>query len=99
MLAQFVAWRAAVSRPSRRVVNFCIRALLLAVAAHGLAGCLPNAPPLSGADPADPAAAVPGVTYRSTTAPYRAMRPAEPAPWTLNSERAPPPPVDSGSGR
>jgi hypothetical protein len=82
MFAQFGATRAAVRAAARAFdrINFRIWALL-ALATAGLAGCLPTAPPLIGADPADPTAKVAATTYRSTTAPYTAMRPTAPAAW------------------
>ena len=82
MFAQFGAKRAAVGTAAlafhRR--NFRIWAAV-ALALVSLAGCLPTAPPLIGADPADPGAKVAATTYRSTTAPYTAMRPTAPAAW------------------
>lgn len=66
----------------------------VALATIGLGGCLQTAAPLSGADPADPGARVAGVGYRSTTAPYKRMRPATPAPWADPSSDAPPPKTD-----
>jgi hypothetical protein len=60
--------------------------------AFGLSGCLPATAPLVGADPTDPAAAIVGVGYRSTTAPYARVRPSEPAPWVQQNQRVAPAP-------
>lgn len=95
MFAQFGAKRAAVRAVARGFhrKRTCILAGL-ALAAAGLGGCLQTAPPLVGADPADPSAKVAGAGYRSTTAPYTRMRPAEPASWGGRSGDAPPPKTD-----
>jgi hypothetical protein len=63
---------------------------MLAAAAATLAGCLPATVPITGADPADPAAKVAGVDYRSTIAPYERLRPSAPAPWRERSDSAAP---------
>jgi hypothetical protein len=82
MFAQLAAKRAAVpaAAPGFYRVNFRIWAAVV-LAMVSLGGCLPTARPLTGADPADPGAKVAATTYRSTTAPYTAMRPAAPAAW------------------
>lgn len=54
---------------------------LLAVLALALSGCMPATTQVAAADPADPAAKVAPVRYRSTIAPYSSLRPATPAPW------------------
>ena len=57
------------------------------------AGCASVPPrPLAGADPADPAARVPAVRYRSTIGPYASQRPVDPAPWAEQNERVAPAP-------
>lgn len=57
------------------------------------AGCASVPPrPLAGADPADPAARVPAVRYRSTIGPYTSQRPVDPAPWGEQNERVAPAP-------
>src|SRR5258705_8741254 len=56
------------------------RSAVIAATAAALAGCVPETTRLAGADPADPSAKVVGTGYRSTTAPYTAMRPSAPAP-------------------
>nr|WP_315831231.1 hypothetical protein [Bradyrhizobium prioritasuperba] len=43
-------------------------------------------------DPADPAARVAPVSYRSTVAPYTSLRPATPAPWRQQNEDVTPSP-------
>jgi hypothetical protein len=62
----------------------------VALATVSLGGCLPTTPPLAGVDPADPSAKVAATTYRSTTAPYTAMRPAAPEAWGGQNGSAPP---------
>jgi hypothetical protein len=82
----------AVPRPFR------LRRNVLAVVATGLAallaGCAdaPRTPVAGGPDPADPAARVPRVDYRSTTGAYKSQRPVEPAPWGEQNERVMPAP-------
>jgi hypothetical protein len=90
MFAQFVARRAAVhaAAPGFDRGHFRIWAAV-ALSAVSLGGCLPNAQPLVGADPADPSAKVAPTTYRSTTAPYAAMRPTAPAAWGSRNGSAP----------
>jgi hypothetical protein len=63
--------------------------IAIAVAATG---CTPATTHVAGADPADPAARVAGVGYRSTVAPYTALRPSAPAPWRERNERVTPQP-------
>ncbi|MCA6109424.1 hypothetical protein [Bradyrhizobium cenepequi] len=57
-----------------------------AIIAVTAAGCQPATTRLANSDPADPAARVPGVSYRSTIAPYTSLRPATPAPWRERNE-------------
>ena len=90
MFAQFGAKRAAVQAVARGFHRGKIRIVAgVALAAVGLGGCLQTAPPLVGADPADPSARVAGASYRSTTAPYTRMRPTAPTPWTGQDNAAP----------
>ena len=90
MFAQFGAKRAAVQAVARGFhrgkVHIVAAGALVAV---GLGGCLQIAPPLVGADPADPRARVAGASYRSTTAPYKRMRPTAPTSWTGQDNAAP----------
>ncbi len=58
----------------------------------GLAGCLPVTAPLSGSDPADPAAKVARTGYRPVVAPYASLRPTEPGPWLEQNRRVAPAP-------
>jgi hypothetical protein len=91
MFAQFGASFAAVCSACAR--HFCCHLLTgaaLVLAADILAGCLPATVPLSGADPADPAARIGDVDYRSTIAPYASLRP--PAPWRNRNDNAAPSP-------
>lgn len=60
------------------------------LAAISLSSCIATAPPLLGADPADPRGEVAGVGYRSTIAPYSSLRPTAPAPWREQNERVAP---------
>ncbi|MCP3460244.1 hypothetical protein [Bradyrhizobium sp. CCGUVB23] len=65
---------------------------ILAVTALALSGCMPaTTAPLASADPADPAARVAHVGYRSTVAPYSSLRPAMPAPWRERNDSVAPP--------
>jgi hypothetical protein len=82
MFAQFGAKRAAVGMAALGFdrVNFRVWAAVSLVTVS-LAGCLPTAPPPVSADPADPGAKVAATTYRSTMAPYVAMRPTGPTGW------------------
>jgi len=57
-----------------------------------LAGCNPTTTQLAARDPADPAAPVRAVGYRSTIAPYTSLRPATPAPWRERNEDVAPQP-------
>ncbi|AJA65280.1 hypothetical protein JQ582_27055 [Bradyrhizobium japonicum] len=65
---------------------------LLAGTALILSGCMPATVPVAGADPADPAAKVARVGYRSTIAPYTSLRPAAPAPWRERNDSVAPQP-------
>src|SRR5436190_1990819 len=69
---------------------------LLTATALALSGCVPATTQIAGADPADPAAKVPPVGYRSTIAPYSGLRPASPAPWRDRNEAVTPQPSQSG---
>ncbi|MBB4372411.1 hypothetical protein GGD63_005219 [Bradyrhizobium sp. cir1] len=65
---------------------------LLAFAALALSGCMPATTQVASADPADPAAKVARVGYRSTIAPYTSLRPATPAPWRDRNDAVTPQP-------
>jgi len=56
----------------------------------GAVGCTPATTRMAGADPADPAAKTAGVGYRSTIAPYAALRPSTPAPWRERNDSVAP---------
>ena len=75
MSAQFGAWFAAVDSAGGRhsIFNSAIRGAVIAVVI-GASGCTPATTRMAAADPADPAARVAGVGYRSTIAPYTALR-------------------------
>jgi hypothetical protein len=82
MLAQLKAKDTAVDAGASGFDRRHFRTLAwLALATISLGGCLQTAPPLVGADPADPGARVAGTGYRSTTAPYTRMRPTAPTAW------------------
>ena len=68
------------------------RALTVLTFVAVLTGCGQTAPPLLAGDPADPAAKVAGVGYRSTTAPYTSLRPTVPTSWREQNDRAAPSP-------
>lgn len=61
------------------------------VALLALGGCMP-ATVVARPDPADPAAPVRAISYRSTIAPYTSLRPATPAPWRERNEQVAPQP-------
>ena len=80
MFALFEANRAAIrAARDRRSSNSRIAAALAATMV--LSACAPATTPLAGKGPADPAAKVAAVGYRSTIAPYTSLRPVTPAPW------------------
>jgi hypothetical protein len=93
MSAQFGAWLAAVdsARERHSIFNSAIRGAVIAVAI-GANGCTPATTRVADADPADPAARVAGVGYRSTIAPYTALRPSTPAPWRERNDSVTPKP-------
>jgi hypothetical protein len=64
----------------------------MTVAALAVGGCVPTSVPLAGGDPADPAARVAGVGYRSTIAPYTSLRPTTPSSWREQNDRVAPAP-------
>jgi hypothetical protein len=90
MFAPTLAKRAAVSAARRCAFRCPIAAAV--TAALLLSGCASATPPLAGRDPADPAAKVAPVGYRSTLAPYTRLRPVAPAPWGARDGDASPPP-------
>jgi hypothetical protein len=93
MSAQFGAWFAAVdsARERHSVFNSAVRGAVIALAV-GASGCTPATTRMAGADPADPGARTAGVSYRSTIAPYTALRPSAPAPWRERNESVTPKP-------
>ncbi|OAF15646.1 hypothetical protein AYJ54_40295 [Bradyrhizobium centrolobii] len=90
MLTLFGARFAAAS--SARGRHFLFHLAPMTAIALALSGCMPATVPLPGADPADPAARVARVGYRSTIAPYESLRPATPAPWRERNDSAAPSP-------
>jgi hypothetical protein len=72
-------------------IKFAIGGAIVAVT-FAAAGCTPATTRLAGADPADPAARVAGVGYRSTIAPYTSLRPSTPKPWRGRNEPVAPRP-------
>jgi hypothetical protein len=93
MSAQFGAWFAAVdsARERHSIFNSVIRGAVIALAIAA-SGCTPATTRMAGADPADPAARAVGVGYRSTIAPYTALRPSTPAPWRERNDNVTPKP-------
>jgi hypothetical protein len=69
---------------------------LLAAITLALSGWMPTTAAQAGADPADPAAKVAPVRYRSTIAPYTGLRPATPAPWRERNDNISPQPKPTG---
>jgi len=93
MFAQFGANFAAVCSACERHCRYHFwTGAALALAAASLAGCLPATVPVSGADPADPAAKVADVTYRPTIASYTSLRPTAAAPWRDRNDNVAPSP-------
>lgn len=93
MTTLFEARPAAVQSARSRLVGFQwpVLAAILAAIAIALSGCMPaTTAPLAQADPADPAAPVKRVGYRSTIAPYSSLRPATPAPWRERNDSVTP---------
>jgi hypothetical protein len=86
--AKFIAADAAPQGHSR----FNARALMALAVATTLSACMPAIVPLVGREPADPAAKVAGVDFKSTIAPYTSMRPSTLAPWRERNESAAPQP-------
>ena len=81
---------AAASAVRGRHCRFCCP--LLGALALALSGCMPATTQLAAADPADAAAKVAPVGYRSTIAPYTSLRPATPAPWRDRNDAVAPRP-------
>ena len=92
MFALFGAKFAAANAARELHCKFNIKALAALAAASVLSACMPATVPLVGRDPADPAAKVAGVRYRSTIAPYTSMRPSTPAPWRERNDGVAPQP-------
>ena len=81
MFALFGAKVAAVGSACVQHCRFQRRALAAIAAVGLLSACAPTTVPLMGKDPADPAAKVAAIGYRSTIAPYTSLRPATLGPW------------------
>jgi hypothetical protein len=76
---------------------FSIFATFLAVLL--LAGCAATPREIiSGPDPSDPGVPVASVTYRPATGTYERLRPAAPAAWRQQNERAAPQQKPDGGG-
>lgn len=93
MLAQLGAILAAVQSGVEKLFGNRFRTIAgLAATALALGGCMQTAVPLAGADPADPNARVPVVSYRSSVAPYSSLRPTAPSSWREQNDRVAPTP-------
>ena len=95
MSAQFWASSAVLFRrqPNALLQGWRAKAALLFMLAVLNAGCASVPPrPSIGADPADAAARVPAVRYRSTIGPYTSQRPVDPEPWVEQNDRVAPEP-------
>ena len=65
--------------------------MVVAMVVVGLTSAsMPAAVSFAGKDPADPAARVAGIRYRSTIAPYTSLRPSMPAPWRQRNDSVAP---------
>ena len=73
MVSQFDAMQSAIRGTGVAWLSHLAGAAVISVM---LAGCTRTMPALVGADPADPNVRVASTGYRSTTAPYRSLRPA-----------------------
>ena len=75
----------------RRFSSVAAIGAALLVVAIALSACMPaTTTRLAGADPADPAARVAGVGYRSTIAPYTSLRPSTPSSWRERNDAVTP---------
>ena len=92
MFALFGAKFAAADAACGRHFEFNLRALAAIVAAGLLSACLPASVAHAGHDPADPAARVAAVRYKSTISPYTSLRPSMPTPWRPRNESVTPQP-------
>jgi hypothetical protein len=93
MFALFGAKFAVADAACGRHYKFNLRASAAIVAAGLLTACLPASIARAGShDPADPAARVAAVRYRSTIAPYTSLRPTTPTLWRQRSESVTPQP-------
>jgi hypothetical protein len=91
MSSQLSAKSARIARvDGRRFLSALAVGAALFAAAIALAACMPETTQFARADPADPAARVAGVGYRSTIAPYTSLRPATPAPWRERNDAVTP---------
>ena len=73
------------------IFSLAIRGAVIALAIVA-GGCTPVTTRVAGADPADPGARAGRVGYRSTIAPYTALRPSTPAPWRERNDSVTPKP-------
>jgi hypothetical protein len=78
------------ARATRVFRSGCEPPLIALALALLVAGCAraPSTP--FAADPSDPEARVPAVSYRPTVAPYTRQRPVDPAPWREQNDRVAP---------
>ena len=92
MFALFGAKFAAADAACGRHYKFNLLTLAAIVAAGWLSACLPGSDARAGHDPADPAARVAPVRYRSMIAPYTSLRPSTPTPWRQRNQGVTPQP-------
>jgi len=91
MSSQFGA-KSAAAGPAGGRHSIFTSAISVVAASIAVAGCTPATTRVAGADPADPAATTASVGYRSTIAPYTALRPSTPAPWRERNDSVAPRP-------
>ena len=93
MLAQSGAKFAAIGSAGgpHRIFRTAISGAVIAMTVAA-SGCTPATTRVAAADPADPAARIAGVGYRSTIAPYTAIRPSTPTPWRERNDSVAPQP-------
>jgi hypothetical protein len=92
MFALLGAKSAAVGLTRGRQNRFWCGTLAATAVAGLLSASMPATVSLAGNDPADPAARVAGVRYRSTIAPFTSLRPSTPKPWQERNQSAAPRP-------
>lgn len=90
MFAQLFA-RPSAMRRQRPRSKYTLRTAAVAALTLLAAACSAVSRPIASADPSDPTARVPALTYRPVVGGYVSRRPVEPASWREQNERVTPP--------